>query len=777
MSGANDMSDRGPARPGAGASAPAGPVQPCQWPARGAGGEMLETPAVIRELRERFPDLALTEQPTADGIPTAWLPAERALEVLGYLGREAPQPFAMLYDLGGVDERERLHREGLPEAAFSVFYHLVSYGRNADLRLKVALPADGPRVDSVAGVWPAADWYERELWEMFGVDVAGHDRLRRLITPSWWEGHPLRKEHPSRGTEYGPFELPDQLVDEMQEHLRFKPEEWGLPRPEDDPTLMYLNIGPQHGATHGPFRVVVGLRDEEIVHLVPDIGYHHRGSEKLAERQSWHTYIPYTDRVDYLGGVTNNLPYVLTVEKLCGIEVPDRAQLIRVLLCECFRIASHLVFYGTYAQDIGALSPVFYMFRDREILLDEVIEPITGGRMHPNWFRIGGVAEDLPRGWRQRVLDFCDYLPPRLDEYERLLMENSVVRARMVDVAPISVDDAVAWGLTGPMLRAAGLPWDWRKQRPYSHYDWFDFDVPVGTTGDCYDRAAVRRGDAPEPAHHASGGGRPAGRPVQGIPSPGDPADEGAAHDAPHRVAHHPLPRRLLGARRAARRGQRVHRGHQGPVQLLRHQRRRQCGVPGQDPHGVLPPSAGPAAPLHRPWDRRSGHGARQHRLRHGGRGQMSLSDDEIRQLDGILGHYPDRRAAAATAMRLVQARRRWLSDETMADLGEYLGLTVAELDSIATFGNMIFRKPVGRHVVLVCDSFVCWSLGYAELRAAVEAQLGIRMGQTTPDRRFTLLPIVCLGACDRGPAMMVDADLYGPVDPDGVAEILRGYA
>jgi NADH-quinone oxidoreductase subunit C/D len=254
---------------------------------------------------------------------------------------------------------------------------------------------------------------------------------------------------------------------------------------------MYLNIGPQHGATHGPFRVVVGLRDEEIVHLIPDIGYHHRGSEKLAERQSWHTYIPYTDRVDYLGGVTNNLPYVLSVEKLCGIDVPDRAQLIRVLLCECYRIASHLVFYGTYAQDIGALSPVFYMFEDREILFDDVIEPITGGRMHPNWFRIGGVAEDLPKGWRQRVLDFCDYLPPRLDEYDKLVMDNRIVKARMVGTSPISADDAVAWGLTGPMLRAAGLPWDWRKQRPYSHYDWFDFDVPVGTTGDCYDRAAV----------------------------------------------------------------------------------------------------------------------------------------------------------------------------------------------------------------------------------------------------------------------------------------------
>ncbi len=471
------------------ASAAVGPVQPCQWSV--AAGDVVATPGVIDELRGRFPGLPLTEQPTADGIPTAWLPAERALEVLRYLGREAAEPFAMLYDLGGVDERERLHRDGLPEAAFSVFYHLVSYDRNTDLRLKVALPAEEPRVDSVAGVWPAADWYERELWEMFGVGVAGHDHLHRLITPPWWEGHPLRKEHPSRGTEYGPFDLPDRLVDELQEELRFKPEEWGLPSTEDDPTLMYLNIGPQHGATHGPFRVVVGLRDEEIIHLVPDIGYHHRGSEKLAERQSWHTYIPYTDRVDYLGGVTNNLPYLLSVEKLCGIEVPDRAQLIRVLLCECYRIASHLVFYGTYAQDIGALSPVFYMFRDREILFDEIIEPITGGRMHPNWFRIGGVAEDLPRGWKQRVLDFCDYLPPRLDEYDRLLMDNRIVKARMVDVSPISAADAVAWGLTGPMLRAAGLPWDWRKQRPYSHYDWFDFDVPVGSTGDCYDRAAV----------------------------------------------------------------------------------------------------------------------------------------------------------------------------------------------------------------------------------------------------------------------------------------------
>jgi NADH-quinone oxidoreductase subunit E len=155
----------------------------------------------------------------------------------------------------------------------------------------------------------------------------------------------------------------------------------------------------------------------------------------------------------------------------------------------------------------------------------------------------------------------------------------------------------------------------------------------------------------------------------------------------------------------------------------------------------------------------------------------MSLTDDERRELDSLMGHYPDRRAAAATAMRTVQRRRRWLSDEALADLGAYLVMSVEELDGLATFGNMLFRRPVGRHVILVCDSFACWSLGYAELRAALEERLRIGMGETTPDGRFTLLPIVCLGACDRGPAIMVDADLHGPLTPEAVPAVLEGYA
>jgi NADH-quinone oxidoreductase subunit C/D len=453
--------------------------------------EVVEKRSAIDELADRFGKESIREQKTVDDISTVWISRESAPDALVYLKGQVSDPYRMLYDLTAIDERVRVHRDGQPESDFTVVYHLLSFARNEDIRLKVALKEGDLSMPSIVGVWPSANWYEREAWDMFGIAFDGHPNLQRILLPPTWVGHALRKDHPARATEMGIFSLPDIKQEVEQEALALKPEEFGERGRQEDTDYMLLNLGPHHPGTHGIFRVRLKMDGEEIVDAVPDIGYHHRGQEKMAERQSWHTYIPYPDRVDYLAGVLNEFPYVMAVEKLAGVEVPPRAQVIRILMAELFRIASHLVWYGTFAQDLGSLSPVFYTFSDREVIF-EIIEAISGFRMHPIWFRIGGVAADLPEGWEHLVRRFLDYMPGRLREYDTIVMGNRILKGRTKGVGQVRLDDAIEWGWTGPNLRSCGLSWDFRKVRPYSGYDQFEFDVPTADHGDCYDRARVR---------------------------------------------------------------------------------------------------------------------------------------------------------------------------------------------------------------------------------------------------------------------------------------------
>jgi len=435
--------------------------------------------SAIASLWARFGQSSLFVQGTRTGMPVVWVKADQLVEVILFL-RQEPGPYVMLFDLHGVDERLRTHREGLPEADFCVFYHLLSIERNRDILLKVALSEKKLRLPTITSIFPNANWYERETWEMFGITFEGHPHLKRILMPDTWKGHPLRKDYPARATEFDPFELTKQKQDLEMEALTFKPEDWGMKRGTQNEDFMFLNLGPNHPSSHGAFRIVLQLDGEEIVDCVPDIGYHHRGAEKMAERQSWHSYIPYTDRIEYLGGCVNEMPYVLAVEKLAGITVPDRVKSIRVMLSELFRINSHLLYISTFIQDVGAMTPVFFAFTD-------LVEAITGFRMHPAWFRIGGVAQDLPQGWEKLLRTFLDWMPKRLNSYVKAALENSILKGRSMGIASYNASDALAWGVTGAGLRATGIEFDVRKWRPYSGYEHFEFDVPVGYgQSDCY---------------------------------------------------------------------------------------------------------------------------------------------------------------------------------------------------------------------------------------------------------------------------------------------------
>ncbi len=467
--------------------------------------------ALAAELRERFGEKARLEPHSSDML-TFEVDRGSVKDVLSFLKNESQTKYKRLDDLTAIDEsarRDRVWNKGRAEGTsevgavesfsrrerggypdFTVVYQLLSFETARRVRIKSGIVAEGasPSAASVTDIWPSANWYEREAFDMFGIRFGGHPGLRRILMPEWWEGHPLRKDYPGRATEMAPYTFEDarkrQPLDAGEVAALAGREAAG-------DREFYLNIGPHHVSTHGLLRCIAALDGETIKSLDLEIGYHHRATEKIGERQSWHQYIPYTDRNDYLAGSSLEFSYVSAVETLADIRVPERAQAVRVLLAELYRLSNHLVFMATFAHDLGAMTPNFYTFAEREMILD-IIELITGGRLHAEFLRIGGLAADLPDGWKKAVDDLTAIFPRRLGEYEKLLRKNPIFLARTKGIGRISLEDAMDWGVSGPNLRACGLAWDLRKKMPYSGYENYDFEVPTATEGDCYARYLVR---------------------------------------------------------------------------------------------------------------------------------------------------------------------------------------------------------------------------------------------------------------------------------------------
>lgn len=430
---------------------------------------MTKLESLKQDLSSRFPT-ASYKFSHQFGDDVLEIPKEDIVPVLRYF-RESGR-FDFLMDVAGVDWPAR-------EKRFDVVYHLFSSKDASRLRLKAQV-GEGESVETAIRVWKAADWFEREAFDMFGIKFNGHPNLRKILTHHQFVGHPLRKDYEADAQQHCDSPLP----------IHFDHED-GRRGDVMTESLVPINIGPSHPAMHGTLRLMAELDGETIVRVNPEIGYLHRCFEKMAETHPYNQVIPYTDRLNYCSAPSNNVGYCKTVEKLLGVEIPPKAQAMRVILCELSRIIDHIIAVGTGGVDLGALSAFFHLFVYREKVYT-LFEKLCGARLTVSLTRVGGMAQDAPEGWFDDVLAFCKEMRAEVDEISKLLLDNKIFVKRTQGVAPVSAADAIAWGYTGPLLRATGVNLDLRKASPYYGYDALDFDVPVGTNGDIYDRYMVR---------------------------------------------------------------------------------------------------------------------------------------------------------------------------------------------------------------------------------------------------------------------------------------------
>lgn len=438
------------------------------------------------------------------------------LQVARYLHGTEGLEYDFLASVTGID---------FPEY-FEVAYNLFSTKHYDDgLTVKARTSKDDPVVPSIVSVWATADFQEREIWDLFGVRFAGHPNLRRILMWEGFQGHPMRKDYLEAyyEQEHKPFDSrwPDGSHERAEERNRWgrnvvyprgytaedlgqyqlpgegllviEPGQASLASGDIEAERIMLNMGPQHPSTHGVFQMKVLLEGETIVDLEPVVGYLHRNHEQIGERNLWLGNMPYTDRLDYICSMSNNLGYATVVEKMMGTEVPEYAEYLRVLMVELTRIVNHMWGIGFLLNDLGAFfTPALYAVEEREIILD-LFEMTAGSRMMCNYMRFGGVAYDLPpEAWPMLENLIHNRIPRAIDEFDDYLTQNEILIERCRGVGILPAELAINYGVSGPVLRGSGVAYDIRRALPYSIYDRFDFDVASRPNGDVYDRYLVR---------------------------------------------------------------------------------------------------------------------------------------------------------------------------------------------------------------------------------------------------------------------------------------------
>lgn len=461
------------------------------------------------DLTERFPERVIPDSRT--GYSGFVVKPENLIEIAQVLRDELGYDY--LSSVTGVDY--------LPENKMEVVYHFYRTTGGGALVIKTQVDRENPLVPSLTPLFPGAEFQEREAWDLLGIRFENHPDLRRILTWEGFYGHPLRKDwkepffeeeakpYKSRWPEGHVYRIEDKNLfhDNVQYPPGFDPEQWS---PETDELLyaglkrvdksddflteqVVVNLGPQHPSTHGVFRMVVVLDGETVVDLKPIMGYLHRNHEKIGERNTFLQNMPFTDRLDYVCSMSNNFGYALAVEKLTGIQPPERAEYIRVMMAELTRFLNHIFSIGFLLNDLGAFfTPMLYALEERELILD-VFEAVSGSRMMCNYFRFGGVARDIPDEVMEKIRKLVlDRLPRKLDEMDYFITNNEIVRGRCEGVGVLTAERAIALSASGPVLRASGVPYDVRRADPYSIYDRFEFDIPVRYNGDIYDRYLLR---------------------------------------------------------------------------------------------------------------------------------------------------------------------------------------------------------------------------------------------------------------------------------------------